>query len=53
MCNTQDYLKIRLLKSELNMALALAVSRFKLQNRGILANLFGGILGSWKPELKK
>ena len=43
---------LRLLESELTVALAIAVTKFKLRNRGILARIFGGILSTWSPKVK-
>ncbi|WP_144060493.1 hypothetical protein [Archaeoglobus sulfaticallidus] len=48
-----SFLRIQLLESELAAALAVAVSKFKLHHRGILARIFGGILTSWRPDIKE
>ena len=38
------HLELRMLESKLEIALQIAHSRFRLKNRGILANIFGGIV---------
>jgi hypothetical protein len=38
------FIDLDLLESQLNVALEIAHSRFRLKNRGVLARLFGGAL---------
>lgn len=44
------YLRLDLLESKLNFALEAAHSRFRLENRGILAKAFSGVLDKFSRK---